>query len=169
MKICFRCNTNKEISEYYKHKGNKDGYLNKCKTCTKEDSIKNHHRKSKDPDWVEKERARGREKYKRLNYKERGYELNKNKPWTKNHKYKNLSRKIKTKKGIERHHWNYNDDYLEDVFLMPIKDHRRLHQLIELDYDKLIFKTKSDGKYLFSKLDHMSFIVENKFNYSLPF
>ena len=39
MKKCIKCNKEKSISEYYKHKGMKDGYLNKCKKCVIESSI----------------------------------------------------------------------------------------------------------------------------------
>ena len=70
-KICFRCETSKEISEYYKHKQSSDGYLGKCKSCTKNDNLKNLQIKRKDPKWVEKERKRTRDKYHRLGYKKR--------------------------------------------------------------------------------------------------
>ena len=42
-KICFKCNLNKSITEYYKHKQMLDGYLNKCKDCAKLDSKKTKH------------------------------------------------------------------------------------------------------------------------------
>ena len=35
MKICNRCKVEKLLSEYWRNKGTKDGYLNICKNCYK--------------------------------------------------------------------------------------------------------------------------------------
>ena len=50
-KICFKCNIDKPISEYYKHKQMGDGYLNKCKDCTKKDAIDIYNKNMLNEEW----------------------------------------------------------------------------------------------------------------------
>jgi len=156
MKICFKCGLEKSIGSFYVHKQMADGHLNKCIACTKIDTKLRTEILTSTPDGLEKERLRHREKYKRLNYKERQKVWDKDKPWKKTQIYKNLSRKFKTPKGYELHHWNYNTEFLEDVILMPIKQHRCLHKYLELVTKLRIFKT--EDSYLNSKKNHLAFI-----------
>lgn len=39
MKTCFKCHQTFSLDEFYAHPRMKDGYLNKCKTCTKLDAL----------------------------------------------------------------------------------------------------------------------------------
>jgi len=71
MKNCIICKAIKPLDEFYKHKKMTDGHLNKCKECTKSQSKERENKLRLNPDWVEKEKERAREKYHRLNYREK--------------------------------------------------------------------------------------------------
>lgn len=57
-KVCFKCKEEKDIEEFYVHKKMKDGYLGKCKECTKKD-IRNFNSENKNK-VRERWRIRGR-------------------------------------------------------------------------------------------------------------
>ena len=57
MKTCFKCKTSKDFSCFYKHEAMSDGYLGKCKECTKRDV---HQHRDKNIDKIrEYDRGRG--------------------------------------------------------------------------------------------------------------
>ena len=91
------------------------------------------------------------------------------KPWRDNYKYKNLRRKIKIPKEYQLHHWNYNDEYLEDVFILSSVGHSQLHIHLTLDLEKRIFYLE-DGTYLDTKEKHEKYIKQLEINltYYLP-
>lgn len=156
-KICFRCGELKNLLEFYKHKGMLDGHLNKCKTCAKKDSILRIAKLSDNPDFIEKERVRGREKYLRLNYVKNQASQCQKFPWKNSSKYKNLSKKLKMAKGIELHHWNYNDEFIEDVFVLDIRSHRKIHNKMVIDIELRMFRDL-EGNILDTKEKHELYI-----------
>jgi hypothetical protein len=158
-KECFKCGKVKSMTEYYKHKQMGDGYLGKCKTCTVEDSKQTTELKTSTPEGLEKERARHRDKYHRLGYKEQQKIWNAGQPWKDSNVYKGLRKKYykNLPREFELHHWNYNDYYLKDVFILNIKDHKNLHNHLHLDLEKRIFYLQ-DGAYLDTREKHEEYI-----------
>jgi hypothetical protein len=144
VKKCISCNIEKVVFDYYKHSGMADGHLNKCKQCCKSESNKRYSVLYQNEEFVNSERKRAREKYKRLGYYLKHQQSFEAKPWKNTSIYKGLHKKMKCEKGYELHHWNYNDKYLEDVIVLPISIHRKIHKKMNLDLDKKIFKYNNE-------------------------
>lgn len=151
-KKCFKCGKELPITEFYKHPMMPDGHLNKCKNCTKNDVRENYRKKSEMPEYMEKERQRGREKYQRL------YS---NLHIKKSHKENSTTRALAKRRGIncdgkEIHHWNYNES--KSIFLLTRKEHKKVHQYLE--FDKATNMFKSNGNLLDSKEKHLQIIKQ---------
>lgn len=134
-KTCIKCGRELPISDFYKMTHSKDGYDGRCKQCVNRIHLERYHEKMKDDAYVEAERIRGREKFKRL-----GYNNKKTlKTATKHALYPTILRtkkrlKISCPRDIEVHHWNYN--LADSVILIPRTLHHRLHAEITLDVCK---------------------------------
>lgn len=127
-KKCVKCGKEKPYSEFYT-----EGTSRKCKECVKEDARTRYEIMSKDENWIEKERERGREKYRRLGYKDI-YKMAH--PET-----KTVSAYIKRRVSIpethEIHHWNYN--LLYDVFILDKRIHSRFHKKVLFNEESKCF------------------------------
>lgn len=137
-KVCIRCELVKSLSEFYAHPKMEDGHLNKCKTCCKKEAALNYKKKSKNVWFIESERRRQREKYARLNYKEK-YPPN---IFQVNSKTKNLHRNLRVA-GYdmymkEAHHWNYN--LPNQGFILTRKYHKLIHKYLSFDAKTKCFK-----------------------------
>ena len=133
-KTCFKCGRELPLDEFYKHPAMKDGHLNKCKDCTKRDMKVQYEKNIESPEYIEKERERGREKYRRYRYGTAGNSSEKRRE--KNHRFPSVrSTKARmhvvTDAGMDLHHWNYK--LQKNVILLPRNIHHRLHQQITLD------------------------------------
>ncbi len=146
------------MSEFYKHSQARDGYLNKCKPCKRLYSKEREKRLRQDPIWLEKEKERVKEKYNRLNYKDKQVEWDSDRPWKATSTYKNLNRDLRVEKGYEAHHWNYNEGYLRDTFMIDKRSHKKLHTFLDF-YEGGKYFTTSSGLPLTTKERHRSFIV----------
>lgn len=160
-KVCFKCKEMKNLSEYYKHKQTSDGLLGKCKSCTKRDAKLQTEINISTLEGLEKERERHRNKYHRLGYREQQKIWNEGQPWKDSSVYKGLRRKYykELPRNFELHHWNYNEDYLKDVLILDIRDHKNLHNHLTLDIEKRVFHL-NDGTYLDTKEKHENFIKQ---------
>lgn len=167
-KICFKCGVEKPLSEFYKHKQMLDGHVNKCKDCNKNDVHLNYEKNIVNPEYLEKERERGRSKYAKYKYKknpELSYS-NSNKPCAKFFKSKGFDLN-----GKEIHHWSYKIEYIYDVFFLNKRGHALIHKYIKFNKSFECFEVISDNKLLDSKIkmfEYIKYIFElNQVNYEI--
>ncbi|GGG61379.1 hypothetical protein [Hymenobacter glacieicola] len=167
-KVCFKCNTEKPLSDYYKHKEMADGHLNKCKSCTKADTKSRADLLKSDSAWIEKERKRHRGKYHRLEYKSKHkpapevatqYSAAHRAKYPEKYAARALSQHIKPlAKGTHLHHWSYRPEDAKDVIELSPSDHYTIHRFIEYDQAEMMYRKKYDGKLLDTREKHQAWI-----------
>lgn len=164
-KQCFKCGLLKPLSMFYRHKAMGDGHLNKCIECAKEDTKRRISTLKSDNQWVESERKRGREKYRRLyvgkNSKNRAsYNLKYFEKYPEKKFAKTRAGKLKRpSKGVEGHHWSYNEEHYEDVIWMTKKDHMKGHRFIIYDQERMMYRRCDNNVLLDTKDLHLQYIT----------
>lgn len=157
-KTCNICNLEKNIDQFYKHKKQPDGYIKQCKDCVKQ---KEQEKKS-NPEYIEKQRARGREKYHRL-YKGVSFKKGKSYHKTYQEKYPEkrkadiaMNRISPSIKGNHLHHWSYNEEHYKDVIELTIQQHNKLHRYMIYDQERMMYRTQN-GVLLDTKESHIEY------------
>lgn len=160
MKTCFKCNHLKPLDEFYKHPRMADGRLNKCKECTKSDVKAAYETNSENPEYVEKERLRGRVKYDKYKYKQKPETKKKVMEAYKNKYPEKLTRRNKhAPAGFHAHHWSYNSEYLGDVIILSKGEHYLIHRFLKYDQSERKYRTV-EGVLLDTKAKHEEYIQE---------
>lgn len=155
-KVCFKCKVEKPITDFYVHKQMGDGHLGKCKECAKSDVKMKYEQNIENPEYVEKERARGREKYHRLQYKNKYTKEYMKGSENSNRKMKHLGIDMYEK---ESHHWCYNKEYKNDVFILGRRAHKLVHKFLQHDPETNCFIIKETGIKITTKQQHYEFIL----------
>lgn len=145
-----------------------DGHLNKCKECTKKDTHERTDKLLENPEWVQSERQRHREKYYRLEYKEKHKPTSENKKRYMETWYDKFPEKKQARnavgnmkpvlKGNHLHHWSYNEEHLKDVIEIGKAGHYKAHRFLIYDQERKMYRSL-DGELLDTRERHSKYIL----------
>lgn len=125
---CTICGIIKEETFFYKNEYMPSGYANQCKECVKSRAKKRYEDLSNDESWMDKERLRGRLKYKKL-YSEIRYNSKKPAICRSTRRFAKL--RFDLLRTQELHHWNYN--YPKSFYILNIRHHHKIHKYLQYD------------------------------------
>jgi len=172
MKKCIICEIEKPDIHFPVTKFNSPGT---CRECVKERADNRIKRLRDDPEWVKKERERTREKYHRLNYKQKKPLKDAVEKSNKAYKAKypekflakNAAQRIECPEGFHRHHWSYHPDNHKDVIIVEESGHYYLHR--HMIYDQERGGYRNNNGVLLSKAKQVRLLDECGFKVIMPF
>lgn len=145
-----------------------DGHLNVCKLCVRSRVKKRDLKLKENPEYIESERKRGREKYHRLYT---------GKPVSKEVRKKSITNyrgsypeKIKAQRacgdikvtdGQHKHHWSYRKEHWMDIILLDNKLHYKVHRFMRYSQEHKMYFTLS-GTLLDTREKHEAYIESIK-------
>ncbi len=169
-KVCFKCGKNLPLEMFYRHPQMGDGHLNKCKECTKKDVHETYQKNKENPEYMEHERARGRDKYERLygNFNPAVIHTMSRKricdayltgrSSRRKVQYRFMVRGIEFRKEYRVHHWNYMCP--DSVFVIPDWLHTSLHHRVRYSPENNCFMDNQTGMLIDTKEKHRELLFE---------
>ena len=162
MKKCFKCLLEKPIDEFYRHPKMGDGYLGKCKDCTRSDTERRRKEKeATDPEWVKKEAARHREKGR--NQAKRPFSYSHAQSYRQRYPEKLKARSVSQRlcreiEGNQLHHWSYNPKDAKDVIELTTRQHGKAHRFLVYDQERFMYRRSDTMELLDTRERHEKFI-----------
>ena len=113
------------------------------------------------PEWIKKERKRGRDKYYRLGYIVNGRGKYRDstiypKKYPEKYLAKIKSQYIEIPEGLQKHHWSYNKEHWKDVLFFDNREHSKLHRYMIYDQERMMYRDL-EGKLLDTKEKHIQY------------
>jgi hypothetical protein len=165
-KACFKCLSVKPLDAFYKHSMMADGHLNKCKACTKKDSLNRYSEKVQDPSWKESERTRGREKFRRL-YRESpkpyvrhiGHAASYEERFPEIKAAHSISGSVPKIPGFHNHHWSYALGNARDIIRLTKDGHYEAHRYLIYRQEFKCFAS-AEGVILDTREKHVNYLEQ---------
>jgi len=156
MKNCNLCKIDKPITDFYERKDTKTKLNARCKVCVLVRQKKHKQDIKANPNF---KRDAAREWNAKNRHKHKIYNDNWIKKFPEKNKAIQSNQRLKrTVVGSQFHHWSYNLEHHKDVIELMTEDHTEIHTLTVYDQSFMMYRIKSTGELLDTKLKTLNFI-----------